>query len=514
MHANGMFSDRQSNVMEGPLSDRLQHFSPYHIDSEAVVLQDKLKEECGVFGVFGCKDASNLCYLGLYALQHRGQESTGIVSCERKNFYVVKDMGLVSEVFDSENLHYLRGSRAIGHVRYSTTGASNQSNIQPLYSNSAKGKVAIAHNGNITNAYSIYNRLNKEGALFQTSIDSEIILHILSRAKYKTNVQNILSTLAQLEGAFSLCLLGEDYLAAARDPQGFRPLVLGELNDGYVVSSESCAFDLIGAKFIREIEPGELVYITSSGITSHKIKKEVKPAFCVFEHIYFARPDSKVFGDNVHLVRKEFGKVLAKEYPVDADIVMSIPDSGNSAALGYAEASGIPFEFGMTRNHYVGRTFIQPTQSIRNLSVKVKLNPIPDILKGKRVIVVDDSLVRGTTAKQRVAAIRKAGAKEVHLRISSPPVTFPCHFGIDTPEQNKLIAAMKTIEEIRDYVNADSLGYLTRTGMLEAIHNYPSSSFCTGCFTGKYPVTVRNKGKYKMESGHKRIKLYAQKNGH
>lgn len=470
-----------------------------------------LKEECGVFGVFGCKDAANLCYLGLYSLQHRGQEGAGIVSLDKKNFFVVKDEGLVSEVFNPDNLSYLKGEDAIGHVRYSTTGSNDKNNIQPLYSKTSHGKYAIAHNGNLTNAFSIYKKLEAEGALFQSTVDSEIILHLLSRASGKTVVERLQHTLKQIEGAYSLCILGERCLIAARDPQGFRPLVLGKKGDGYIVASETCALDLIEAKYIREVEPGEIVYIDKNGIQSHQIPVKTNPKFCVFEHIYFARPDSFVYSECVHDVRKSFGKKLAQEYPVDADIVMAIPDSGNSAALGYAEESGIPFDMGMTRNHYVGRTFIQPKQKIRDFNVKVKLNPISSVLKGKKVVVVDDSIVRGTTSKKRVSAILAAGAKEVHLRISSPPIRNTCHFGIDTPKREKLIAAKKKVKEIMEYVGADSLGYLSIEGMLDVIQAYPESSFCTGCFNGKYPLKVKDKGKSQLEG--RRIKLFASKNG-
>ncbi|RAP38264.1 amidophosphoribosyltransferase [Candidatus Marinamargulisbacteria bacterium SCGC AAA071-K20] len=468
-----------------------------------------LKEECGVFGVFGCKDAANLCYLGLYALQHRGQESAGIVSLEGKNFYVVKDSGLVSEVFNPKNIAYLKGTEAIGHVRYSTTGSNDKNNIQPLYSKTSHGKYAVAHNGNLTNAFTIYKTLEQEGALFHSTVDSEIILHLLSRAKGATHVERLQSSLKQVEGAYSICILGEKFLIAARDPFGFRPLVLGKKGDGYIVASETCALDLIEATYVREVEPGEIIFIDKDGLQSYKIPVKVTPKFCVFEHIYFARPDSVVYSESVHEVRKAFGRKLAQEHPVDADLVMAIPDSGNSAALGYAEESGIPYEVGMTRNHYVGRTFIQPQQKIRDFFVKVKLNPIRSVLKGKRVIVIDDSIVRGTTSKKRVSAILAAGAKEVHLRISSPPIRNPCHFGIDTPKREKLIASKKTVNEILEYVGGDSLGYLSIKGMLEVIKAYPASSFCTACFDGKYPLKVKDKGKYTFEG--RKIKLYAEK---
>ena len=470
-----------------------------------------LKDECGVFGVFGSEDAAKLCYLGLYALQHRGQESSGIVSSQDDNFYVAKDMGLVADVFDVDSLAYLQGPNAIGHVRYSTTGSSNPNNIQPLYTKTSLGKFAIAHNGNLTNAYKLYHELKSQGSLFQSTVDSEVILHLMAKSKASTVLEAVRDTLATVEGAYSLVMLGEGYLIAARDPSGFRPLVLGKKKDAIVVSSETCALDLIGADYIREVEPSEIVLIDKKGIHSHHLPHKPKPAYCIFEHVYFSRPDSVVFGENVHKVRKEFGKILAKEYPVDADLVMAIPDSGNSAALGYAEESGISFEIGMTRNHYVGRTFIQPSQEIRDFDVKVKLNPIRDVLKGKDVVVVDDSLVRGTTAKQRVLAIRAAGAKSIHLRISSPPIRFPCHFGIDTPEQDKLIAFNKGVDEIRRYVGADSLRYLSLEGMLKAVKTIKPNAFCTACFSGKYPIKVENKGKFSLEGKH--IEIYDQKRG-
>lgn len=473
-------------------------------------MRDHMREECGVFGVFNCPEASRLCYLGLYALQHRGQESAGIVSFDGSKMYVVKEMGLVSDIFNHERIAYLKGTAAIGHVRYSTTGSSNINNVQPLYSKTSKGKIAIAHNGNLTNGYNLYKALIADGALFQSTVDSEVILHLAARSKKTVIAEVFQETFAQIEGAYSIVALGKEYLMAVRDPQGFRPLILGTLEQGYVICSETCALDLIGAKYVREIEPGEMIIITQSGMTSHRIAPKTKSAHCVFEHVYFSRPDSIVFSSCVHDVRKAFGRMLSIEHPVKADLVMSIPDSGNSAALGYAQASGIPFEFGMTRNHYVGRTFIQPSQQIRDFGVKVKLNPIRSVLKDKRVVVIDDSIVRGTTSKRRVQAIRDAGAKEVHLRISSPPVLFPCHFGIDTPKREKLIAANKTIKEIMEYVGADSLGYLSYDGMMAAIDETAKSRYCSACFTGNYPIRVLNKGKHVMDS--KKIKLYAQKN--
>ncbi len=461
------------------------------------------KDECGVFGVFQAPEAAQLCYLGLYALQHRGQESAGIVSFDREGqFYVVKETGLVSEIFNDNNLKYLAGESAIGHVRYSTSGGSTKFNIQPLYSKTSKGKIALAHNGNLTNAYYLYHQLKNEGAIFQSTSDSEIVLHLIARSRQEDVVEAVAESLRQIEGAYSMVILGEGYMLAARDPQGFRPLVLGLFEGAYVVASETCALDLIGADYVREIEAGEMVKIDASGIQSSRIFPNDLPqkkAYCVFEHIYFARPDSVVFGEHVHDVRKEFGRVLAREHPISADLVMAIPDSGNSAALGYAEESGIRFDFGMTRNHYVGRTFIQPSQNIRNFSVKVKLNPIKNVLKDRRVIVVDDSIVRGTTSRERVTAIRKAGAKEVHVRISCPPITDPCYFGIDTPQKDKLIGSSRNVEEIKNYIGADSLGFLSISGMLDAIKSIQPDHFCTGCFTGKYPIEVKDNGKFSID---------------
>ncbi|NDD66523.1 amidophosphoribosyltransferase [bacterium] len=475
--------------------------------------QDGWRDKCGVVGMWDVPGASELCRLALYALQHRGQESAGIVSKDRNTFYVVKDEGLVSDVFSPDQMGYLKGKAAIGHVRYSTTGESNLANVQPLVTKTSKGKIAVAHNGNLTNARTLYRQLKKDGALFQTTVDTEVILHLLTRSTHQQPAALFGDVLSRLEGAFSLVFLTETYLVAVRDPHGFRPLVLGRLpSGGWVVASETCAFDLIGATYVREVLPGEVLFIDQNGVTSMMLDPAPRHAFCIFEHVYFARPDSVVFGESVHMVRKMMGRQLARDYPVDADLVMAIPDSGNSAALGYAEESGIPLEIGMTRNHYVGRTFIQPEQHIRDLAVKVKLNPIKAVLKDKRVVVVDDSLVRGTTSKQRIEAIRSAGAKEIHLRISSAPIVAPCHFGIDTPNKNQLIANHKSIRDILAYVGADSIGYLTPQGMVEAVTAYQPPQFCTACFTGKYPLDVRDKGKFAM--GSRKIKLYAETKGH
>lgn len=475
---------------------------------DSSIAEREMREECGVCAVYGVDAAASLCYLGLYSLQHRGQESAGIVSRDKRQFYVVKEMGLVSEVFNPKNIRYLRGNSAIGHVRYSTTGSSEQSNIQPLFSKTAKGKIALAHNGNLTNAGKLYQGLKESGALFQSTVDSEVILHLLARSTQSSFPLALADALSKVEGAYSLVSLVDDGIFAARDPHGFRPLVLGKRGAAYVVASETCALDILGAKYIREIESGELIKITKDGIESFRIPKPVKPAHCVFEHVYFARPDSVIFGESVHLFRKRLGHILAKKSKVKADIVVAVPDSGNSSALGYSEESGIPFEFGITRNHYIGRTFIQPDQAIRNLRVKVKLNPIQAVLKDKIVVLIDDSIVRGTTSKQRVAAIRNAGAKEIHMRIASPPITHPCHFGIDTPNQKNLIASKKSIEEIREYIGADSLEYLTTEDLLDAIETLPKEHFCTACFTGNYPIKVsKNRQKNALDEGAK-IKFY------
>lgn len=463
------------------------------------------KDECGVFGVFECDNAAELCYLGLYALQHRGQEACGIVSSDAKCFHVVKDKGLVSDVFHEDQFRYLKGRSAIGHVRYSTAGSNCISNVQPLYSKTAKGNIAISHNGNLTNATDLGKNLRDQGALFQSTVDSEIILHLVSKSVGDSIIECFRSVLSSLEGAFSMVAMGDDYLLAARDRFGFRPLVLATLENGYIVSSETCALDLIGASYVREIDPGEILFIeTSTGkLTSVYLgeSESVVRKACIFEYIYFSRPDSVVFGNGVHEVRRRFGHQLAKEHPVDeADIVMSIPDSGNSSALGYSKESGIPFDMGMTRNHYVGRTFINNHQTIRDFKVKVKLNPVRSVIEGQSVVVVDDSLVRGTTSKQRISALRMAGARKIHLRIAAPQVLHPCYFGIDTPSQKDLISANKSIDEICKYVGADSLGFLSKEGMLSALEKDDPNSFCTACFDGNYPMKVRNKGKYSFDS--------------
>ncbi|MBX3021297.1 MAG: amidophosphoribosyltransferase [Bdellovibrionales bacterium] len=450
-------------------------------------------EECAVFGVWGDPEAARMTYLGLYAQQHRGQESSGIVSLHDKQHIVHKGMGLVGDVFQESDLNRLSGAAAIGHNRYSTTGASLQYNIQPLSAHLLNGPVAVAHNGNIVNAHDLREELKTQGAIFQGTNDTECLLHMLARIPSNDIVGCLKEALPKLVGAYSLVLLTDDRLVAARDPYGFRPLVLGRrpLGDGsfsWVVASETCAFDLIGAKLVREIEPGELVWFDQNGEHRERIPGDTKRmAKCVFEHVYFARPDSQVFGLSVYESRKRMGEMLARENKVDADIVVPVPDSGVPAALGYSRESGIPFELGIIRNHYIGRTFIQPSQSIRSFGVKIKLNPQSEVLKGKRVVVVDDSLVRGTTSQKIIRLIRSAGAKEVHFRIASPPTTGPCYYGVDTPGKSQLIAAQHTLDEIREFIDADSLAYLTTQGMMQAVRG-DEKEFCAACFDGKYPT--------------------------
>ena len=455
---------------------------------------------CGIIGISNHKEAAKASFLGLYALQHRGEESAGIASYDGREMRIMKNPGLVADALNEKALNKLKGRTAIGHCRYSTTGSSNFKNIQPFLVVHKNRSIAVAHNGNLTNTEKLYQRLEEEGSIFQTSMDSEVIIHLLARSKNRDLKKWLMEVLSQLEGAFSLVFLIEDVIVGARDVQGFRPLSLGKVGKSYILASESCAFDLINVKFIREVEPGEVVIIRGEEIESFFLpgQSKEKRAHCVFENIYFARPDSHIFDGNVYIARKYLGKQLAREHPVDADYVMPIPDSGNYAALGYAQESGLPFEIGMIRNHYVGRTFIQPTQFVRDFKVKVKLNPIRDILKGKRIIVVEDSIVRGTTGKGRVEALRKAGAKEIHMRISCPPIKFPCLYGIDFPSKEELIASNKTIKEIADFIKVDSLEYLSLEGMLSVMKN--PDNFCHACFTGKYPVKIpRNKNKYLME---------------
>jgi amidophosphoribosyltransferase len=451
--------------------------------------QDKLHEECGVFGVYGHPEAANLAYLGLYALQHRGQEGAGICSSDGKQVYIEKAMGLVADIFSEKRLKKLPGYIAIGHNRYSTAGSSILKNVQPIVANFSLGALALAHNGNLVNANELKKSLEADGAIFQSTSDSEVVVHLIAHSKGESFHERVIQALKEVNGAFSLLILREKELIAARDPYGVRPLCLGEVDGAYVVASETCALDLISAKYIRDIEPGEVVIINEHGISSHKALTSQRKAFCIFEFIYFARPDSNIFGgQNVNLIRKEFGRQLARESGVDADLVIPVPDSGVPAALGYAEESGTPFEFGLIRNHYIGRTFIEPKQSIRHFGVKIKLNPVRKLIEGKRVVVIDDSIVRGTTSKKIVKMLREnGGAKEVHLRISSPPTIMPCFYGIDTPTRQELIASSHDVDETRKYITADTLAYLDIEGMLKIVPD--SENYCTACFDNNYPIS-------------------------
>ncbi|MCS6913060.1 MAG: amidophosphoribosyltransferase [Myxococcales bacterium] len=455
---------------------------------------------CGIFGVFGHPEAANLTYLGLHALQHRGQESAGITVSDGDRLRTERRMGLVGEAFDRALLRSLRGPYAVGHVRYSTAGDSSLPNAQPFCVEYAHGAVAVAHNGNLINAVDLRKRLELDGAIFQSTSDSEVILHLLARARELELPGRIASALKQVEGAYSLLFLSENQMVAARDPRGFRPLCIGRIKGAFVFSSESVAFDLIGAEFIREVEPGELVVVDGKGLHSlHPWTVPEERRFCVFEHVYFARPDSFMDGRSVYAVREALGRRLAREHPVPADIVIPVPDSGVPAAIGYARESGVPFAMGLVRSHYVGRTFIEPEESIRHFGVKLKLNAVRQVLDGKRVIVVDDSLVRGTTARKIVKMLRAAGAREVHMRISSPPTTHPCFYGIDTPTRSELIASSHTPDEIARYVTCNTLKYLSREGMMEAVDEVTpdpgpkrlrviGQGYCDACFTGRYPV--------------------------
>lgn len=446
------------------------------------------KHYCGVFGIYGHPNAAELTYYGLYALQHRGQESAGIVTSDGHQFHEVKGMGLVPQVFKQAALQDLTGGLAIGHTRYSTTGSSHLRNAQPLTVDCARGQIAIAHNGNLTNANELRNELESKGSIFQTTVDSEIILHLLAQPSLNGESNNLLQTVRRIEGAFSLVIMTENELIGVRDPHGFRPLCIGKLDDSYVLSSETCALDLIHAKFVRDVEPGEIVVINEKGLNSiQAFPEQQRRAFCIFEYVYFARPDSTIADRSVYKVRVEMGRQLAREFPVEADVVVPVPDSGNCAALGYSLQTGIPYEMAFVRNHYVGRSFLQPSQLIRDFSVRVKLNLIEELVKDKRVVVIDDSIVRGTTCKARVNNLKEAGAKEVHVLVSCPPHMYPCVYGIDFPDRSKLMAANHSTEEIRRYLNADSLHYLSHEGLVKAT-GLPRQSFCMACYDGDYPV--------------------------
>jgi amidophosphoribosyltransferase len=453
---------------------------------------DKLHEECGVVGVYGHPEAANLVYLGLYALQHRGQESAGIVASTHSKMRLEVGMGLVADVFDPIRILKLPGPLAIGHNRYSTAGKSELVNAQPCMINYSAGSLALAHNGNLVNAQTIRKDLGGKGAIFQSTNDSEVIVHLMAQSKAETFLDRAAEALKQVSGAYSLVLMTKTELLAARDPHGFRPLCLGKLDGSYIVASETCVMDLIEAEFIREVEPGELILINDQGIQSFFPFKKVETKHCVFEHIYFARPDSFIFGEHVYTARKNMGRAMAQESPADVDLIVPVPDSGVVSAMGFAEESGIPFEMGLIRNHYVGRTFIEPQSQIRHFGVKLKLNPVKEIIAGKRIAIIDDSIVRGTTARKIVKMLRDAGAKEVHLRISAPPILHSCFYGIDTPTKEELIAHTHDLEETRQYLAADSLAYLSLEKMMEVLEN-GKKKFCSACFDGNYPIPITDK---------------------
>jgi amidophosphoribosyltransferase len=462
-----------------------------------LIPSDKLREECGVVAIYGHPEASKLAYLSLYALQHRGQESAGIAASNGEGLQLHKAMGLVSDIFNADALARLPGSLAIGHTRYSTTGDSALLNAQPIMVECNKGKIALAHNGNITNALEVRAQLDQQGSIFQTTSDTEVIVHLIARSREQTLGDAMADSLRRLEGAYSLVVLTPDRIFAARDPRGFRPLVMGRISgqaahraDTIVFASETCAFDLIGATYEREVKPGELVIVGPEGVHSRFYSAQQPQSSCIFEHVYFSRPDSMVFGRPVQASRDAMGRQLARESPVDADIVVPVPDSGVTAAMGFSHESGIPLQFGLIRNHYVGRTFIEPEQRVRDFGVKLKLNPVRHVLAGKRVVLIDDSIVRGTTSKKIVRMVRDAGAKEVHIRISCPPTISPCYYGVDTPSKNQLIGANKSVDEIREYIGADSLAYLSLEGLRKAAGEGEERIYCTGCYTGKYPTNI------------------------
>ena len=460
------------------------------------IQDDRFHDECGVCGVFGHEEAAKLTYLGLYALQHRGQEAAGIASTDGLEVHSFKAMGLVEEIFTPEALAQVPGAAAIGHTRYSTAGDKALMNAQPIVIECNKGKLALAHNGNLTNASALRRSLEHRGSIFQTTSDTEVVVHLIARSNARNLTAAIADALNQVEGAYSLVMLTRDEIFAIRDPRGFRPLVLGKRRNpavesefAWVVASETCAFDLLDAELVRDVEPGEMVRISRNGIESIRFASEKPRTQCVFEHVYFSRPDSRVFGRSVNESRDRMGRILAREHPVDADVVVPVPDSGVPAAIGYANESGIPFSMALIRNHYIGRTFIEPSQAIRDFGVKLKLNPVRSLLEGKRVILVDDSIVRGTTSKKIVRMVREAGAREVHVRISCPPTVSPCYYGVDTPTREELIAAQHSVEEIRQFLGADTLGYLSLEGLRRAV-NDSGEEFCNACYTGEYPTDL------------------------
>ncbi len=460
---------------------------------------ERPRDECGIFALYDHEEAAKLTYFGLYALQHRGQESAGIVVSDGKNVFGHKAMGLVPEIFEEKILESLQGNIALGHVRYSTTGSSLLVNAQPFRIQYAGKSLAIAHNGNLVNARRIRTELENGGSIFQTTMDSEIVLHLVAKAMKQGLEKAMIHTMRKIKGAYSMVIMTEDTLIAVRDPNGFRPLCLGRLNSGYVIASETCALDLVEAEYLREIIPGEILIINRDGLRSVKPDIISRNAHCIFELIYFARPDSNLFGQNVYQFRKKQGKLLAEEFSVRADIVMPFPDSGNYAAIGFAQESAIPLEMGVIRNHYVGRTFIQPSQSMRDFEVKIKLNPVKELLKDKRVLIIEDSIIRGTTSKTRIKTLRAIGAKEVHMLVSCPPHRFPCHYGIDFSTKGELIAAQKTVDEIRDFIGLDSLGYLSIDNLVKSTA-IPREDLCLACFDGDYPVPIEEDvSKYSFE---------------
>ncbi len=473
----------------------------------ALELDDHPHEECGVFGIFGHPTAAELTYLALFALQHRGQEAAGIASVDGERMYGHRGLGLLTDVFDAQKVADLKGDSAIGHVRYSTAGSNTVQNAQPLIFGTHEGNLAVAHNGNLVNAHVLRVRLEKQGSLFQSTSDTEVLAHLITRAGRPTLHENVLESLREIRGGYAYVLLSDHELIAVRDPHGLRPMVLGKLGDSYVVASESCAFETIGATFLRDVDPGEMLVINAGGLTSIPAEEPVARAMCTFEHIYFARPDSDIDGWNVHSIRKKSGRLLGQYHPAPGDIVIGVPDSSISAAAGYAEATGIPLEMGLIKNRYIARTFIQPSAEMRTSGVRMKLNAVRSVVEGKRVVLIDDSIVRGTTSRHIVSLLREAGATEVHVRISSPPYRNPCHYGIDTSSKGQLISANHSVEEVRDLIGADSLEFLSVDELMQAFGFEPGQTvpFCNACFTGQYPTEVHNTSKLMNERRPKEV---------
>lgn len=467
--------------------------------------KDKFHDECGVFGIFDHPEAAKMAYLGLYALQHRGQESAGIAISDGDRLQCERGMGQVADVFRKERLDNLRGTRAIGHVRYSTAGGSQLKNAQPLYVDCHRGEISIAHNGNLVNAHIIRDELEKEGTIFTTTSDTEVVLHMIAKSRQSRFIDALIDTLGALRGAYSFVMLTKDSIIGARDPWGFRPLCIGKVGGSYILASETCALDLIDADYVRDVRPGEIVIISERGLESRQPFPQQRQHSCIFELVYFSRPDSNVFERNVYNARYAMGRQLAREAPVEADVVVPVPDSGVVAALGYSAESGIPIGFGLIRNHYVGRTFIEPKKSIRHFGVKVKLNPVRSVLENKRVVLIDDSIVRGTTSQKIVKMLRASGAREVHCRISCPPTIGPCYYGVDTPTEEELIASRKTIDEIADFIGVDTLTYLSLDGLLNATDDASGSRFCTACYTKKYPVPIPQEEFEQLKLFHKEV---------